>query len=189
MNNFNNNFSTRQSSYWECELSPFHTKKITAKHPVKEDIYKDGTLLYSKGETPEGLWMFEYKTFLSHQPNLEKWNVIPFVHTSQVFTEVDILAQKRKVESLEWESKNPRIGQYEKEDFVAEMKDEKNILHAMRAKNQGLLPLPKTANTGMDIDNAEKIAQVQQQEDSIINESDLLTDKKSGTKRSTVKRN
>ena len=188
MKNFNNNYSTRKSSYWECELSPFHTKKITAKHPVKEDIYKEGVLLYSKGETPEGLYMFDYGTFLAHEPNLEKWNTIPFIQTSQVFSEVQILEQKRKVEGLEWESNNPRLSQYEIEDLVAESKDEKNILHAMRAKNQGLLPLPKTANTGMDIDNAEKIAQVQQHEDSIINESDLLTDKKSGTKRSTVKR-
>ena len=98
--NFNNNYSTRKSSYWECELSPFHTKKITAKHPVKEDIYKEGVLLYSKGETPEGLYMFDYGTFLAHLPNLEKWNTIPFIQTSQVFSEVQILEQKRKVEYL-----------------------------------------------------------------------------------------
>tara|TARA_Y100001963_G_scaffold122750_1_gene172275 strand:- start:59 stop:670 length:612 start_codon:yes stop_codon:yes gene_type:complete len=178
--NFNNNYSTRKSSYWKCELSPFHTKKITAKHPVKEDVYKEGVLLYSKGQTPDSLYMFDYGTFLAHEPNLEKWNILPFVKTSQVFTEVEILAQRRKVETLEWESKNPSLSQYDKEDLIAEMKDEKNILHAMRAKNQGLLPLAKTVE--------EKIAQVSQQEDTIVNESDLLTDKKAGIKRSEVKR-
>jgi len=174
MNNFNQNFnntnSSRKASYWECELSPFHTRAVEGKYPVTQDIYKDGVLLYSKGQTPETVYMYSYITFLAHQPNLEKWNKIPFVQTSQVFTEVDILTQKRKADSLQWESTNPSLSQYEKEDLIAEMKDQKNILHAMRAKNQGLLPLPKTANTGMNIDNAEKIAQVQQQEDSIINE-------------------
>ena len=179
--NFNNNYSQqRKASYWECEISPYHTKKVGGKFPVSQDVYKDNVLLYSKGEIPEFVYMYDYKTFLSHQPNLEKWNVLPFVKTSQVFTNVDLLAQDRKVKNLEWESNNPNLTQYDKEDLVAEMKDEKNILHAMRAKNQGLLPLAKTVE--------EKIAQVSQQEDTIVNESDLLTDKKAGTKRSTVKR-
>lgn len=167
---------SKKFSYVEGQYNPYHTSKVEGKYAVPTDIMLNDTILYTKGEIPPFIYMFSYDSYLESPENLKKWNTNPLVNGRQHYTNVEIAMQRKAVKQLTWESTNPSIAEDEKEMLKAELADARDLRHIMECINRGLLPLAVTVS--------EKVAQVQLQEDKIVNESNLLTDTKENKKRS-----